>query len=147
MEKLYIVIPAYNEAENIQGVVEEWYRALELVDMSKESRLLVIDDGSRDETFQIICGLKEKMPKLLVATKDNSGHGPTLLYGYQYAIREGADFIFQTDDIVILTGNEMLQHPLRVFHGIHGLYFRFPGPFRLPVFPFRLSHLDMRAVL
>ena len=37
MEKLYIVIPAYNEAENIQGVVEEWYRALELVDMSKES--------------------------------------------------------------------------------------------------------------
>ena len=50
MEKLYIVIPAYNEAENIQGVVEEWYRVLELADMSKESRLLVIDDGSRDDT-------------------------------------------------------------------------------------------------
>ncbi len=97
MEKLYIVIPAYNEAENIQGVVEEWYRVLELDDMSKESRLLVIDDGSRDDTFQILCGMKEKIPKLLVATKDNSGHGPTLLYGYQYAIREGADFIFQTD--------------------------------------------------
>lgn len=30
-------------------------------------------------------------------TKPNSGHGPTLIYGYNYALSNGADYIFQTD--------------------------------------------------
>ena len=54
-----MVIPAYNEAENIYTVVDEWYRILEKEDVGEESRLLVIDDGSKDETFQILNGMKE----------------------------------------------------------------------------------------
>lgn len=96
-DKLYIVIPAYNEAANISTVVDEWYGVLEEEGVSGESRLLVIDDGSRDETFEILGRMKEKMPKLLTVTKPNSGHGATLLYGYQYALDAGADYIFQTD--------------------------------------------------
>lgn len=96
-DKLYIVIPAYNEAANIATVVDEWYKMLEVEGASERSRLLVIDDGSKDETFQILKKLKEKMPKLLVVKKPNSGHGATVLYGYQYALNEGADYIFQTD--------------------------------------------------
>lgn len=95
--KLYIVIPAYNEAANISTVVDEWYGVLEEEGINGESRLLVIDDGSRDETFEILGRMKEKMPKLLAVTKPNSGHGATVLYGYQYALDEGADYIFQTD--------------------------------------------------
>ncbi len=37
------------------------------------------------------------MPLLEVLTKPNSGHGATLLYGYSYALRQNADYIFQTD--------------------------------------------------
>ncbi len=96
-DKVYMVIPAYNEAENIYTVVDEWYRILEKEDVGEESRLLVIDDGSKDETFQILNGMKEGRPKLLAVTKPNSGHGATLLYGYRYALKEGADYIFQTD--------------------------------------------------
>ena len=58
-DKVYMVIPAYNEAENIYTVVDEWYRILEKEDVGEESRLLVIDDGSKDETFQILNGMKE----------------------------------------------------------------------------------------
>ena len=96
-DKVYMVIPAYNEAENIYTVVDEWYRILEKEDIGEGSRLLVIDDGSKDETFQILNGMKEGRPKLLAVTKPNSGHGATLLYGYRYALKEGADYIFQTD--------------------------------------------------
>ena len=42
MDKLYIVIPCYNEEENIVSVIEDWYKVLD--GKSKESRLVVIDD-------------------------------------------------------------------------------------------------------
>ena len=51
MDKLYIVIPCYNEEENIVSVIEDWYKVLD--GKSKESRLVVIDDGSKDNTFNI----------------------------------------------------------------------------------------------
>ncbi len=62
-----------------------------------ESRLVVIDDGSRDDTYRIASSLRETYPQLVALTKDNQGHGPTVLRGYKYAIRHGADYVFQTD--------------------------------------------------
>lgn len=97
MDKLYIVIPAYNEAENIQKVIDEWYPIVEAHQAGGESCLLIIDDGSKDETYSILCEMKKSRPLLKAISKQNEGHGATLLYGYQYAIEQGADYIFQTD--------------------------------------------------
>ncbi len=60
-------------------------------------QLLVIDDGSKDDTFRILQALADEIPSLIPITKPNSGHGPTLLYGYKYALEHGADYVFQTD--------------------------------------------------
>ncbi len=95
MEKLYIIIPAYNEEETIEQVIKEWYPIVEKV--GQESRLVIIDDGSKDTTYQIIKKAAEQYPQLIPLTKPNKGHGATVLYGYQYALKEGADYIFQTD--------------------------------------------------
>jgi len=95
MSKLFIVIPAYNEEENIFAVAAEWHEIV--VKTGTESRLLVIDDGSKDKTYKILTELSEKLPQLLSITKQNSGHGATLLYGYNYALKQNADYIFQTD--------------------------------------------------
>lgn len=97
MEKLYIVIPAYNEEANIKTVIEEWYPVIEAHNGNGESRLLIIDDGSKDNTHKIVQECAEKMPLILPITKANSGHGATVLYGYRYALEHGADYIFQTD--------------------------------------------------
>lgn len=97
MDKLYIVMPAYNEEENILKVINEWYPIVEKYRADGESRLLVIDDGSKDSTYSILCEMKKNKPLLTVITKENEGHGATLLYGYRYAIEHGADYIFQTD--------------------------------------------------
>ena len=94
---LYIVAPAYNEAENIHSFVEEWYPLVEKHPGGGASRLLVVDDGSRDATFDILREMAETRPMLMPLTKPNGGHGPALISGYRYAIENGADYVFQTD--------------------------------------------------
>lgn len=95
MEKLYFVMPAYNEEENIEEVVKNWY--LELEKLNINMKMLVVDDGSKDNTFNKLTSMKSKFPNLEVIHKKNSGHGPTLLFGYKHAIDNRADYIFQTD--------------------------------------------------
>lgn len=97
MDKLYIVIPAYNEEENIRQVIEDWYPIVEKYNSDGESRLVIIDDGSKDNTYTIMREYANEKPLFLPLTKSNSGHGATILYGYQYALDSQADYIFQTD--------------------------------------------------
>lgn len=94
---LYMIIPAYNESANIAQLVDDWYPVIEAHDGGGKSRMVIIDDGSRDDTFAILEKLAESRPLLKPITKPNSGHGATILHGYKYAISEGADYIFQTD--------------------------------------------------
>ncbi|KLU59402.1 undecaprenyl-phosphate 4-deoxy-4-formamido-L-arabinose transferase [Peptococcaceae bacterium CEB3] len=95
MDCLYIVMPAYNEAANIESVAREWHKVV--AQIGNNSKLVIIDDGSRDDTYQKLCNLREDLPSLEPLTKGNSGHGATILYGYHYAIEKKADYIFQTD--------------------------------------------------
>ena len=98
MSKIYFVMPAYNEAENIENTIQQWYPVIKkLADDGEEARLTIANDGSKDNTFAIMEGLKEKYPLFEPLDKPNSGHGATVLYLYRHAIKNGADFIFQTD--------------------------------------------------
>lgn len=97
MDTLYIIIPAYNEEENIRQVIEDWYPVIEKHHANQQSRLVIIDDGSKDNTYKIVKDCASSRPLLQAITKKNSGHGPTILDGYHYALIHGADYIFQTD--------------------------------------------------
>lgn len=92
---LYIVMPAYNEAESIQAVVNDWYPILD--GKSEESRLVIADSGSTDDTHGILLNLKKTHPKLEILEDTGKQHGPKLIALYNYSIRKGADYIFQTD--------------------------------------------------
>ena len=93
--KLIIVIPAYNEQDNIKDVINDWYPVVEKY--GDDSQLVIIDDGSKDNTFSIMEEEAKTRPKFKPITKPNAGHGATVLYGYNYALENGADYIFQTD--------------------------------------------------
>lgn len=95
MDKLYIVIPAYNEEANIGAVIKDWYPVVEKI--GNGSKLVIIDDGSKDSTYRIMQEYTKDMEAFEPITKPNGGHGATILYGYHYAINAGADYIFQTD--------------------------------------------------
>lgn len=97
MSSLYIVIPAYNEEENIENIINDWYPVIEKHNTEGKSRLVIIDDGSKDRTYELMQQCAKDRPLLTPLTKANSGHGATVLFGYYYAIEQGADYIFQTD--------------------------------------------------
>jgi glycosyltransferase involved in cell wall biosynthesis len=98
MSKIYFVMPAYNEAENIEDTIKQWYPVVEKLSAEgAEARLVIANDGSKDNTFAIMQGLKDNYPLFEPLDKPNSGHGATVLYLYRYAINHDADYIFQTD--------------------------------------------------
>ncbi len=95
MDTLYIVIPTYNEEENIEEVITQWSEILK--DKENGSKLVIVNDGSTDRTGRILEEQMKVHPELIVLNKKNAGHGPAVYYGYKYAIEHNADFIFQTD--------------------------------------------------
>lgn len=96
-DNVYIVIPAYNEEANIDQCVNDWYPIVQNHNRSGLSRLVIINDGSKDKTYDTLEEIAGSRPLLMPLTKTNGGHGPTVLFGYRYAIANGADWIFQTD--------------------------------------------------
>jgi len=95
MDILYIVMPAYNEESNIEAVVKQWYPVLAGKD--EASRLVIADSGSVDRTHEILEELKKEYKQLEILSNTGKQHGPKVIALYDYAIRQGADYIFQTD--------------------------------------------------
>ncbi|MDR0560806.1 MAG: glycosyltransferase family 2 protein [Prevotellaceae bacterium] len=94
-DTLYIVMPAYNEEDNIQNVIAQWHPVVNRI--GEGSRLVIFNDGSKDRTYEKMKALESQYPCLIAETKPNSGHGSTCLYAYRYALEHGAGYIFQTD--------------------------------------------------
>lgn len=94
---LYVVIPAYNEELNIERCVDDWYSVVEKHNDGGTSRLVIVNDGSKDQTYEKLQTLAADRPLLIPLTKENGGHGSAVLFGYRYAIEAGAEWVFQTD--------------------------------------------------
>lgn len=88
-------MPAYNEELNIEKVVKAWYPILE--GKSDKSKLVIADSGSTDRTHEILINLKEKYPQLDILTDTEKYHGAKVIALYNYAIKNGIDYVFQTD--------------------------------------------------
>ena len=86
-EKLYMVVPCYNEEEVLNetaGRLKEKYISLiERNMISPESRVVFVNDGSKDETWNIICSLHESDPDFFsgVNLAHNAGHQNAVLAG------------------------------------------------------------------
>lgn len=88
-------MPAYNEEANIEKTIEEWYPII--TQIGNGSKLVIVDDGSKDSTYETMKVLQERYPNFIPLTKLNSGHGATCLYAYRYALLNQSEYIFQTD--------------------------------------------------
>jgi len=101
MEKIYFVMPAYNESMNIEETINQWYPNIRKLNEMEgiEAKLVIANDGSKDNTFEVMQQVKEKyaLDFFEPLTKPNGGHGQTVLYLYRYALENGADYVFQTD--------------------------------------------------
>ena len=91
--ELTVVMPVYNEAGIISKVINKWVKNLKELDI--EFEIHAYNDGSKDNTLQILNKLVLENKNLIVHDKLNSGHGPTILQAYRE--NSDADWIFQTD--------------------------------------------------
>lgn len=89
MKKILLIIPAYNEAENI-GALLMRIKDMELeVDMD----VLVIDDCSADDTSKIV----EESGFKVIRQVFNMGYGAALQTAYKYAVAKDYDYLLQMD--------------------------------------------------
>ncbi len=88
-------MPAYNEAQVVEGVVREWIPVLR--EGTEGFTLFCIDDGSTDDTGRILDGLALEIPELEVLHKRNGGHGEACRDGYRACLDRGAAWMLQLD--------------------------------------------------
>jgi glycosyltransferase involved in cell wall biosynthesis len=103
MTSLSIIIPAYNESENIVATLDNVTRALEpLESMSVRHEILVIDDGSSDATAALVTANLNRFPAVrLLINERNMG------FGWSY--RRGVDAA-SLDHIVMVHGDNAWGH-------------------------------------
>ncbi|MFB0526952.1 MAG: polyprenol monophosphomannose synthase [bacterium] len=90
--KSIIIIPTYNEKENIERLIEEIRK------LNRNFHLLIIDDNSPDGTGRIADGLAEKHSVVSVIHRPAKlGLGTAYITGFKYALKNNYDFVFTMD--------------------------------------------------
>jgi dolichol-phosphate mannosyltransferase len=96
MPGAWLILPTYNEAENIERVVRASVARLAATGLPH--RVLVVDDGSPDGTGAIADRLaSELVPVEVLQRGRKEGLGPAYLAGFALALQGGADLVLQMD--------------------------------------------------
>ena len=93
MKDSLVIIPTYNERENIEAMIRK------VMQLSHPFDLLVIDDGSPDGTATIVRDLQYEFPgRLHLETRPGKlGLGTAYIHGFKYALHRGYEYIFEMD--------------------------------------------------
>ena len=101
MQKLYLVIPCYNEEEVLPETSKQLRAKMETLmaagKISKESRIVFVNDGSKDRTWEIIESLHKENPLFQgIKLSRNKGHQNALLAGLM-TVKEHCDMAISMD--------------------------------------------------
>jgi dolichol-phosphate mannosyltransferase len=92
---LAIVVPMYNEILGCERCVKELLAAVPRLPM--RTALVVVDDGSKDGTGELLDGLRASLGAFTVVHKPNGGYGSALVAGARAALGEGYDYVLFMD--------------------------------------------------
>lgn len=92
MPRSLVIIPTYNEADNIARLIPEIQK------VNADIEVLVVDDNSPDGTAQIVQQMMERDSRIhLIRREGKRGLGTAYVEGFRYAIAHYFDFIFEMD--------------------------------------------------
>lgn len=93
MDRKVVIIPTYNEKENIEAIVRKVFS------LEGEYNVLIIDDGSPDGTAAIVKKVQTEFPErlFLIERSGKLGLGTAYLTGFKWALENGYDYIFEMD--------------------------------------------------
>ena len=93
MDRKIVIIPTYNEKENIEAITRKVFS------LPGDFQILVIDDGSPDGTAGIVKGLQAEFPERLhlLERSGKQGLGTAYLTGFKWSLAHGYDYVFEMD--------------------------------------------------
>jgi dolichol-phosphate mannosyltransferase len=96
MPGTWLILPTYNEAENLERIVRA--SLPELAEAAPEHHVLVVDDGSPDGTGQIADRLAAELDAVEVLHRSSKqGLGRAYLAGFEHALARGAELLIEMD--------------------------------------------------
>lgn len=92
MKQHLVIIPTYNEKENIVSIIEA------VKNLGTTFDILVVDDGSPDGTADLVKGLQHIKPGVYIEERTGKlGLGTAYIHGFNWALARGYDFIYEMD--------------------------------------------------
>lgn len=92
MSKNLVIIPTYNELENIEQVIRKVFA------LSTDFEILIVDDNSPDGTAKVVQQLQTEFPHLhLEVRKVKDGLGKAYTHGFKWALERNYSYIFEMD--------------------------------------------------
>ncbi|BDD03250.1 polyprenol monophosphomannose synthase [Aureibacter tunicatorum] len=93
MKENLVIIPTYNEIENIEAIIKA------VMELEVEFHVLIVDDGSPDGTAAKVKNLQKVFDKRLhlIEREGKLGLGTAYIRGFQYAIEQGYEFVYEMD--------------------------------------------------
>ena len=93
MERKIIIIPTYNEKENIEKIIRAVFS------LEGDYHIIIIEDNSPDGTGQIVKRLQKEFPERLfmIERTGKQGLGTAYIAGFKWSIGHGYDYIFEMD--------------------------------------------------
>ena len=93
MSDKLVVIPTYNEKENIEKITRKVFS------LDGDFHILVVDDGSPDGTADIVKGLQAEFPRRLhlIQRSGKQGLGTAYITAFKWAVEKGYGFVFEMD--------------------------------------------------
>jgi dolichol-phosphate mannosyltransferase len=100
-----VIIPTYNEKENIESII------LAIMSLEKEFDVLIVDDSSPDGTADIVKGLQIHFKNriYLLRRQGKLGLGTAYIEGFKFAIDHGYTYIFEMDADFSHNPNDLIQ--------------------------------------
>jgi len=105
MSDSVVIIPTYNEKENIEAIIRAVFG------LEKVFHLLIIDDGSPDGTAALVKQMQEKFAErlFLIERSGKLGLGTAYICGFKWAIEHGYQYIFEMDADFSHNPNDLLR--------------------------------------
>lgn len=97
--KVLIIVPTYNEFDNIKIILEQIYAQQQIV-AQKSIHVLVVDDNSPDGTANLVKSLQSELYHdnlHLIKREGKQGLGTAYIAGFKWAIKNNYDYVFEMD--------------------------------------------------
>jgi len=93
MEDALVVIPTYNEIENIEAIIRTTFEVASGID------ILIVDDNSPDKTAETVMSLQKEFPKrlFLERRKGKEGLGTAYIHAFKWALDREYNYVFEMD--------------------------------------------------